>query len=91
MAKKKRPSLAVQWLGPQVSAAGSMGSIPGWGTKIPHGVQNAAKKIKRKKKRERESERAHVFRRRKGGVRGDPWLYEEGAERVEMEQPIDRP
>ena len=45
---------------------------------------------KKKKKRERESERAHVFRRRKGGVRGDPWLYEEGAERVEMEQPIDR-
>ena len=31
-----RTSLAVQWLRLHASAAGGVGSIPGWGTKIPH-------------------------------------------------------
>ena len=33
-------SLAVQWLRLCGSNAGAMGSIPGWGTKIPHAVQH---------------------------------------------------
>ena len=32
-------SLAVQWLRFGASTAGGMGSIPGWGTKIPHAPQ----------------------------------------------------
>ena len=39
--KKKtdgRTSLAVQWLRLCASSAGGIGSIPGWGTKIPHAV-----------------------------------------------------
>ena len=31
-------SLAVQWLRLCASTAGGVGSIPGWGTKIPHAV-----------------------------------------------------
>ena len=31
-------SLVVQWLRFHSSTAGSLGSIPGWGTKIPHAV-----------------------------------------------------
>ena len=31
-----RTSLVVQWLRLQASTSGGMGSIPGWGTKIPH-------------------------------------------------------
>ena len=39
--------LEVQWLELlQVSSAGGVGSIPGWGTKIPHAVWNG-QKIKR--------------------------------------------
>jgi len=30
------PSLVVQWLRLHMSTAGGTGSIPGWGTKIPH-------------------------------------------------------
>ena len=37
-------SLAVQWLRPRASTAGGMGSIPGWGTKIPHAVRCDKKK-----------------------------------------------
>ena len=37
--------LAIQWLRLRASTAGRMGSIPGWGTKIPHA---AAKKKKKK-------------------------------------------
>ena len=29
-------SLAVQWLSFCASTAGGVGSVPGWGTKIPH-------------------------------------------------------
>ena len=31
--------LAVQWLGLHAPAAESLGSIPGWGTKIPHAAK----------------------------------------------------
>ena len=31
-------SLVVQWLGLHASTAGGQGSIPGWGTKIPHAL-----------------------------------------------------
>ena len=34
-------SLVVQWLRPHASNVGGMGSIPGWGTKIPHAVRPA--------------------------------------------------
>ena len=44
---------------------------------------------KKKKKRERELESTCI--QKKGRGEWDLWLYEEGAERVEMEQPIDRP
>ena len=37
--RKIGTSLAVQWLGLCASTAGGMGSIPGWGTKIPHAMQ----------------------------------------------------
>ena len=36
--------LAVQWLGLRVSTARGVGSIPGWGTKIPHATPLQAKK-----------------------------------------------
>ena len=39
-------SLAVQWLGLCTSTAGSMGSIPGWGTKMPQAAQHSQKKKK---------------------------------------------
>ena len=39
-------SLAVQWLGHFPSIAGGMGSIPGWGTKVPHATQCGKKKKK---------------------------------------------
>ena len=34
---------AIQWLRLCASNAGGMGSIPGWGTKVPHAVQPAKK------------------------------------------------
>ena len=36
-------SLVVQWLRLRASTAGGKGSIPGWGTKIPHAVQRSQK------------------------------------------------
>ena len=39
-------SLEVQWFGLCVSMAEGMGSIPGWGTKIPHAMWCAKKKNK---------------------------------------------
>ena len=33
----------VQWLGLCASSAGGMGSIPGWGTKIPHATWHGQK------------------------------------------------
>ena len=37
-------SLVVQWLGLHAFTAEDLGSIPGWGTKIPQAVQNGQKK-----------------------------------------------
>ena len=45
-------SLAVQWLGLLTSPAGSMGSIPGGGTKIPHATL-CDQKIKINKKEQK--------------------------------------
>ena len=44
-------SLAVQWLTLGTSIAGGVGSIPGWGTKIPQAVRCGQKIGKKKKKR----------------------------------------
>ena len=38
-------SLVVQWLRLHASNAGGTGSIPGWGTKIPHALWSGQKKI----------------------------------------------
>ena len=35
--EQRGTSLAVQWLRLSISDAGGMGSIPGWGSKIPYG------------------------------------------------------
>ena len=43
-------SLVVQWLGLHTSSAGSTGSTPDWGTKIPHVVQCGQKKKKKEMK-----------------------------------------
>ena len=37
-------SLAVQWLGLCAFTARGLGSIPGWGTKIPQAMQRSQKK-----------------------------------------------
>ena len=42
-------SLVVQWLRLCASVAGNRGSIPGWGTKIPHATWLGKKKNKNKK------------------------------------------
>ena len=41
---EKENSLVVQWLELSGSTAGGPGSIPGWGTKIPHALQPKKKK-----------------------------------------------
>ena len=47
---KDRTSLVAQWLRLYASSAGSVGSVPGQGTEIPHAVQRGRKtKIKFKK------------------------------------------
>ena len=43
-------SLAAQWLGLRASTAGGAGSIPGWGTKIPHAIR-CGQNLKKEKKR----------------------------------------
>ena len=45
----KGNSLAVQWLGLGAFTAGAQGSIPGWGTKIPHVAQHSQPEKKKKK------------------------------------------
>ena len=37
-------SLAVQWLGHCTSSAGGMGSIPGWGSRIPQATRHSQNK-----------------------------------------------
>ena len=46
-------SLVVQWLKLCASTVGGAGSIPGWGTKIPHALWYSQKtnKLKKKKKK----------------------------------------
>ena len=51
MTCKHGNSLVVQWLRLQNFTAGGWGSIPDWGTKIPHAAQCGQKK-KRKKENE---------------------------------------
>ena len=43
-------SLAVQWLRLCASNAKGVGSIPGWGTKIPHAIWRGQENIKKKKR-----------------------------------------
>ena len=40
-------SLVAQWLRIHASTAGGVGSIPGWGTKIPHVMQHGQNKTKK--------------------------------------------
>ena len=35
----------VQWLGLHVSTSGGTGSIPGWGTKVPHATLRGQKEV----------------------------------------------
>ena len=37
-------SLVVQWLSLCTPTAGGAGSIPGWGTKVPHAAQRSKRK-----------------------------------------------
>ena len=46
-------SLRVQWLRLHTCTAGDMGSIPGWGTKIPYAEQSDQKKKKKKLKKDK--------------------------------------
>ena len=46
---KRGTSLAVQWLALCASNAGGVGSIPGWGTRIPHAARGSKKNKKIKK------------------------------------------
>ena len=46
--KRIGTSLVVQWLRLHTSTAGGVGSIPGWGTKIPHAMGRSQKKKKKK-------------------------------------------
>ena len=45
--RDNRTSLAVQWLRLCASTVGGMGSIPSWGTKIPHATRGQKKKTGR--------------------------------------------
>ena len=45
--------MVVQWLRTHDSTAGGKGSIPGWGTSIPHAVRDAARKKKGKIKKKK--------------------------------------
>ena len=56
-------SLAVQGLGPRALTAEGVGSIPGWGTKIPQAVQHSQKHIFLiKKKRFVYKKKLHTYR-----------------------------
>ena len=58
--KHSRTPMVVQWLGLYTSTAKGVGSIPGWGTKIPCAV-GSQKKKKRKKERKKERKQAYVL------------------------------
>ena len=56
-------SLRVQWLRLHPTNAGSMGSIPGWGTKVPHTVgcgQKFLNKINKSSYTKKKSQRTHI-------------------------------
>lgn len=57
--KKKRNSLAVQWLGPHASTAAVTGSVPAGATKILNARQRGQKK-KKKKSRQKFQEKIGV-------------------------------
>ena len=48
--KETETFLAVQWLRLCTSNVGGLGSIPGWGTKIPCAIWYSQKERKKKKK-----------------------------------------
>ena len=54
-------SLVVQWLRFSTPDTVGMGSIPGWGTKIPHDAQNGQKKKKTIKKEKKKKYRVHLL------------------------------
>ena len=59
----KGNSLAVQWLGLGAFTAGAQGSIPGWGTKIPHDAQHSQTEKKKQQKKEPQDQRYfHLLR-----------------------------
>ena len=53
--------LAVPWLRLCTCNAGDVGSIPGWGTKIPHAVRCGQKRKKKRKKKKKEKEATLTF------------------------------
>ena len=54
-------SLVVQWLRFSTPDTAGMGSIPGWGTKILHDVQNSLKKKGQLKKRKKKKHCVHLL------------------------------
>ena len=54
--KERGTSLVVQWLRLCTYNAGCTGSVPDWGTKIPHASGHGQKKKKKKKKKKKEEE-----------------------------------
>ena len=54
-------SLVVQWLRFSTPDTVGMGSIPGWGTKIPHDAQNGLKKKKTIKKEKKKKYHVHLL------------------------------
>ena len=49
-----RTSLVVQWLRLCTSITGGMGSIPCWGTKIPHAAQHGQKKNRKQQQQQKD-------------------------------------
>ena len=61
---EKRDSLEVQWLRLHASNAGGEGSVPGWGTKIPHATRHGQKnpqKTKQNKPTEKKKKQGVLF------------------------------
>ena len=49
--KKRGVSLVVQWFRLRASTAGDMGSIPAWGSKVPHAVCHGQTHFLKKRKK----------------------------------------
>ena len=58
-------SLLVQWLGLHASTAGGMGSIPGWGTKVPCAVWHGQKIFKNKKIKKKKNKFSPLKKKKK--------------------------